>query len=135
MRRPTERRRQNRHALPRTAEARVEFEYPAPGGWPCVMPLRDVSAAGLSIVLTHELPGLEVGSRLDGATVRIGTHAFLADLVMMHVTPGPSKGAVCGALIYPAEDCDLLTLRKAIAELEGRPATAPAAARLGSRRF
>lgn len=126
MRRPVNRRHHNRLALPAGAAARVEFGYPDPDGHPCTMPLRDVSASGLSIVLAHELPGLEPGSRLDGAAVRIGKRAFRADLLVMHVTPGPWEGAVCGALVYPVEDDDLLTLRAMIAELETRPAAAPA---------
>jgi hypothetical protein len=88
-----------------------------------------MSAAGLSIVLEHELPGLEPGSRLDGATVRVGQRVFRADLLVMHVTPGPTRGAICGVLVYPVEDGDLLTLRDVIADLDGQPAAAPAFSR------
>jgi hypothetical protein len=118
MRPPANRRHHNRHVLPPDAAAWAEFGYPDPSGHPCTMRLRDVSASGLSIVLAHELPGLEPGSRLDGATVRIGARAFRADLLVMHVTPGPWEGAVCGALLYPAEDDDLLMLREVIDDLE-----------------
>jgi hypothetical protein len=125
MRPPVNRRHHNRHVLAPDSAARAEFGYPDPGGHPCTMPLQDMSASGLSIVLEHELPGLEAGSRLDGATVRIGTRAFRADLLVMHVTPGPWEGAVCGALVYPAEDGDLLTLREVIADLEAGSTVAP----------
>jgi len=123
---PVNRRIHNRHVLPPGAEALAKFGYPGPDGHPCTMPIRDVSASGLSIVLAHELPGLEPGSRLDGATVCIGDRSFRADLLVMHVTPEPAKGAICGALVYPVEDADLLTLRDVLADLEGLPAEATA---------
>ncbi len=121
MHHPVNRRRHDRHRLPQSADARAEFGYPDPDGHPCTMPVRDVSASGLSIVLAHELPGLEPGSRLDGATVRVGMRSFRADLLVMHVTPGPERGAICGALVFPLEDADLLTLREVVADLERRP--------------
>ncbi len=113
-----DRRNHHRHPLPSSADARVEFGYPGPDDFRCSMPVRDVSASGLSIVLAHELPGLEPGSRLDDATVRVGLRSFRADLLVMHVTPEAVQGAVCGALVYPVEDADLLTLREEIADLE-----------------
>ena len=122
---PANRRHHNRHLLAPGSGARAEFEFPGPGGHPCAMPLRDMSASGLSIVLAHELPGLEPGSRLDGATVRVGDRAFHADLLVMHVTPEPARGAVCGALVYPVEDEDLLTLRAVIADLDGQTTAPP----------
>ncbi len=126
MQRPANRRHHHRHLLSPAEEARAEFGYPGPDGHPCTMPIRDLSASGLSMVLAHELPGLEPGSRLDGATVRVGRRAFRADLLVMHVTPDSLKGAVCGVLVYPVEDADLLTLRDVIADLEGLPAEAAA---------
>jgi hypothetical protein len=131
MRPPVNRRRQSRHVLTFDPAGRAEFGYPDPGGHPCSMPLRDMSASGLSIVLAHEMPGLEAGSRLDGATIRVGKREFRADLLVMHVTPGPSEGAVCGALVYPAEDSDLLTMREVIADLEARSAAPEATEALG----
>ncbi len=128
---PVNRRGHNRHVLPPSAAGLAEFGYPGPGDHPCKMALRDVSASGLSIVLAHELPGLEPGSRLDGATLRIGARTFRADLLVMHVTPGPRAGAICGALVFPVEDADLLTLREVIADLEARLAE-PAGVPLGA---
>ncbi len=121
MQHPVNRRRHNRHPLPSCTEARAEFGYPGPEGHPCSMRVRDLSASGLSMVLAHELPGLEPGSRLDGATVRVGARSFRADLLVMHVTPAPQEGAICGVLLFPAEDDDLLVLREVVAELDGRP--------------
>ncbi len=125
---PVNRRRHNRHPLPPSAEARVEFGYPSPDGHPCTMRVRDLSASGLSMVLAHELPGLEPGSRLDGATVHIGARSFRADLLVMHVTPAPQEGAICGALLFPVEDDDLLVLREVVAELDERPSEVAASA-------
>jgi len=123
MRPPVNRRYHDRHVLTPDAAACVEFGYPTPQGHPCKMQLRDVSASGLSVVLSHELPGLEAGSRIDGAVLTVGERVFRADLLVMHVTPEPTQGGVFGALVYPERDRDILTLRKVITELEGREAT------------
>lgn len=114
------RRRHNRFLLEAADEATVAFRFPDRKGHPCRMPLRDVSSAGLSFRLAHELPGLEPGFRLDGSTVAIAGRVIVGDLLVMHVTPVPCAGAVCGALFYPRQDRDILSMRGLLADLAAR---------------
>ncbi len=134
MRPPVCRRLHNRFRIGETGDGLVAFGYPDPGGHLCRMPLHDLSAAGLSFRLAHELPGLEAGCRLDGVSVTIAHRVIEGDLLVMHVTPGPCAGAVCGALFYPREDRDILELRGLLAELSARAGVAEDAAGVGTRR-
>ncbi len=123
------RRGHRRYALSPGAEATVEFGYPEPDGYACAMALKDLSASGLSVTLAHELPGLEPGRAIAGATVRVRGRAFRGDLLVMHLTPDATPGSVFGALFFPASDGDLLVLRETVAALEAdEPVAAPAAA-------
>lgn len=115
------RRSHGRYSLQDHVEGELSFRYPQ-GGHPCVMPLRDISRSGLSFVLVHELPGLDVGDSIDGAQLRIGRHEIRGDLLVMRLNPDASSGSVCGALFYPAEDEDILALRASLAELEAADA-------------
>lgn len=97
----------------------VVFGFPRPQDPPCTMQLRDISQSGLAFVLPHELPGLEVGDNLEDVCVRIGERELRGDMLIMHFTPDASAGSVCGALLYPREDEDLLMLRAILGELAG----------------
>ena len=108
------RRRHARHRFSENAEASVEFGYPNPQSRRCSMRIRDISPSGLSFVLSHELPGLEVGTCIRGASVRVEGHAFHGDLLVMHVTPSNDPGSICGVLFYPASDEDLDRLNAAL---------------------
>ena len=82
------------------------------------MRLRDLSQSGLSFVLSHELPGLSIGDSIDHVHVRVDGRQIRGDLLIMHLSPDASGGSVCGALFYPLEDEDVLTLREVIRALE-----------------
>lgn len=115
---PACRRTHPRFPLEPERAARVEFEFPKPGcGW-SDMPLRDVSQAGLSFVLTHELPGLTVGDCIAQVQVHVDGRLIRGDLLVMHLSPNASAGAVCGALFYPVEDADVLSMRDLVRVLE-----------------
>jgi len=43
---------------------------------------------------------------------------FRGELLVMHITPSPESGSVCGGLFYPAGDADVLALRKLVRRLE-----------------
>jgi len=102
------RRRAPRHAIPAGVDAQVQFGWPTPAAHRCVMAVRDISASGLSLVLAHDLPGLELGRCIHKVAIRIGGRRVFADLLVMHITPAPFAGAVCGCLIYPLDDPDIL---------------------------
>lgn len=112
------RRAHRRYRPPAGIEATIRFMYPDSNGDPSCVKVKDISPAGLSFILNQALPGLEVGSHLDDVEVRVGEHGFRGDLVVLHLTPTPHPGSVCGALFYPASDDDLLVFRALIYQLK-----------------
>ncbi len=112
------RRSSSRIALDSLYDAVIEFGYPTPGGHPCSMPLKEISPSGLSFMLAHELPGIEVGRALERVKLKINGHTVRGDLVVMHLTPDENPGSVCGGLFHPWRDSDILNLEKLIQELE-----------------
>lgn len=102
------RRRVPRHAIPPGVDAQVQFGWPNPASHRCAMAVRDISASGLSFVLAHDLPGLELGRSINKTAIRIAGRRVFGDLLVMHITPGPFAGAVCGCLIYPLDDSDVV---------------------------
>ena len=107
-----------RYAVSKSHHARLEFDYPGPGGKRYDLPLTDLSVSGLSFDCDDELPGLESGTTLSPVVIRLGKCDIHGDLLVMHVTSEPSTVTVCGALFYPAKDADLLKLKSAIAGIE-----------------
>ena len=110
------RRRHPRRTLPQDGRHVIEFDWPNERGDACRMPLKDISPAGLSFVLEHELPGLEICSPINGVTARLGRHAIRCDLVVIHITSGHGRSTICGALVYPATDGDLRKLKRVVGE-------------------
>lgn len=107
-----------KHRRYRTADdAFVEFEYPRAKGRPCRLRVEDLSASGLSFVCEDDSLGrVEVGTSIPQAVVRVGECSIRADLVVMHLTREGSR-RVCGALLYPSSDTDILMLKGVVAGL------------------
>jgi hypothetical protein len=61
---------------------------------------------------------MESGSTISGASVRIRECVIQGDLVVMHVTPRSDSRILCGALLYPATDHDLLKLKAVLAGMQ-----------------
>jgi hypothetical protein len=118
--RTSTRRRQRRFALGSASAARVGFEYPSRNGRRYDLPLVNISKSGLSFALAghDDLAGLDPGTIIPQAAVRIGECSIAGELVLMHLTPDPFSRATCGALFYPASDEDLIKLRSLIAGME-----------------
>jgi hypothetical protein len=114
------RRRHKRFVVPKDAGARVNFDFPRAGDHPCSMALRDISAGGLCFVLEHDLPGLDVGQVIDQSEVLGFGQSIRGELFLMHLTPAATKGAVCGALFFPAGDRNILAWQALVAGLEQR---------------
>ena len=112
------RRRVQRHAVVLDEGAFVEFSHPTAGG-KCRLPLSDLSPAGLSFHSEPgELPPIESGASIPDASLRIRECIIQGDLVVMHVTPCSDSRILCGALLYPATDHDLLKLKAVLAGME-----------------
>jgi len=114
------RRKQARYTMTQDPEAFVEFPVPRAGGRTVRLPLVNLSASGVSFAVENdsELVQLEAGTTIPRAVARVGTHRVRGELVVMHVTGGRDSRYVCGALLYPATNADLVELRGLIAELE-----------------
>jgi len=96
----------------------VEFEFPTTGQR-TRLPLSDLSHSGLSFHGEEtDLPPVESGTTIPGASIRIRECIIQGDLVVMHVTPRPDARIACGALLYPATDHDLLKLKAVLAGME-----------------
>jgi len=112
------RRRTPRHAVVLDHDAFVEFDLPGPGG-KCRLPLSDLSHSGLSFHgEVAEISSIESGSTIPDVSLRIRECIIQGDLVVMHVTPRPDSRILCGALLYPATDHDLLKLKAVLAGME-----------------
>lgn len=114
------RRKHRRLTPPETATAEVRFGYPRPGGAPCSMRLRDISASGLSFIINRDLPGFEIGRAIDGATLVLGAAHVRGDLLVMRLTPDSGAGSICGALFFPQHDEDIVALQRLVTDLERR---------------
>ncbi len=112
------RRRVPRHAVVLDEGAFVEFSHPKSGD-KCRLPLSDLSHSGLSFYgEPAEMPAVESGASLPGASLRIRECIIQGDLVVMHVTAREDSRILCGALLYPATDNDLLKLKAVLAGME-----------------
>ena len=107
-----------RYAILKSHHARLEFDYPGPGGKRYDLPLIDISVSGLSFNCGDDLPLLESGTTLSPIIIRLGKCDIHGDLLVMHATSDPPGETTCGALFYPAKDADLLKLKSAIAGIE-----------------
>jgi hypothetical protein len=112
------RRLQNRFAIPAEANGILQFRYPGPNGRNIEVRLRDLSLSGLSLTLPEEMTGVQPGDIVKAIEARVASKTFRGDLLVMHVSPANETGAVCGGLFYPEGDEDLITIRLVVRALE-----------------
>ena len=120
------RRLQRRYHLAPESGARMKFTYPAPAGVPYDLRLRDISLSGLSMMIPGDFPEMQAGDMIRGIEVRVSRKSFRGDLLVMHVTPTPEYGGICGGLFYPEGDEDLITVRLVIKALDAADLAPPA---------
>jgi hypothetical protein len=116
--RPSERRRHPRWLVPDDGRHVVEMWWPSRKGHRVTTPLHDLSPAGLSFRLEEDLPGLEVCRPIRSVHVRLGALSIRADLVVIHITSTPGRPTICGTLVYPKTDDDLVALKAWLATHE-----------------
>ncbi len=114
------RRKHVRYTLP-PGTSWIEFPYPEPGGSTCTMRLRDISACGISFILDHDLPGLDIGDTVRDARLRVDETTIEADLLVMHLTPDATRGSICGALLFPDGDHNIVAVQKLLETLQSKP--------------
>jgi hypothetical protein len=111
------RRYNTRYWLPHAGEAFVEFALADGHAW--CLDLVNVSYGGLCFGLDDNgRPFLEVGSRIDGAVVRVGEIEISGDLLIAHATEQFGAGTLCGAEFKPSKECDGQRLTTLIDQLD-----------------
>jgi len=109
------RQRDRRYPLFRPHKASVEFAW---GRKTWLLPLVDVSVAGLSFVTDEEVPGLAVGARIEDAVVRVAECEIRGNVAVRHATSHPDWTTLYGGIFYPAAEADLLKLSGVLAGID-----------------
>ena len=118
------RQRDRRYALFRPQKASVDFSH---GGREWHLPLVDVSVAGLSFVTDEQVPGLEVGARLENVVMRIAECEIRGNVAVRHATSHPDWTTLYGGIFYPLDESDLLKLSGVLAGIDAlQPPRSPA---------
>ena len=107
-----------RFAIPEGAEATVGFVYPGPNGPRHDLQVVDVSVSGLSFVAGRELSGVGSGSTIPEVVIRFAGCEVRGEMLVMHVTPRTPEKRTIGALLYPAQDVDLVKWNSLVAGIE-----------------
>jgi hypothetical protein len=109
------RRSHRRHRLVDDGRCRVDFTYPKPHGAELSLAMLDISVAGLCFMMADEMGEVEPGMAIDEVVIRLGDLEIRGDLMVIHVN---NERGLCGALLYPKEDIDLIKIRSVIAGIE-----------------
>jgi hypothetical protein len=107
-----------RFAIPEGAEATVEFHYPGPNGPRHALSIVDISVSGLSFLAGRELAAVDSGSTIPEVVVRFAGCEVHGEMLVMHVTPRTPEKRTIGALLYPAQDVDLVKWNSVVAGIE-----------------
>ena len=76
------------------------IEFTGPDGTAHKRPLIELSVSGGSFQLPERIPGLEVGTTVDGGVIRFGKVEIHVNFAIRHVTHGGGKGYECGVQFY-----------------------------------
>lgn len=114
---PRSRRTLERHRVPESRESCATFRWPETDGSVVTAGIHDLSYAGISLVFAEDAPPFRVGALLRSVELRVNGTTFSGEILVMHVTPAPGAGTVCGGLFYPLRDEDVLALRRVVANL------------------
>ncbi|RMG48694.1 MAG: hypothetical protein D6718_01235 [Acidobacteria bacterium] len=116
------RRKHRRFRLPPGVSGRVRFLYPFLGPRPVDLPLRDISASGISFTFSRPLPLLEPGDCLPEVTLVVGDLTIEGELLVMNLRTSARDDGVCGGLFFPADDEEIERYQRLVAWLEtGEP--------------
>ena len=79
---------------------KAEIQFTGPDGTAHRWPLIELSFSGGSFQLPERIPGLEVGTTVDGGVIRFGKFEIHVNFTIRHVTHGGGKGYECGVQFY-----------------------------------
>ena len=105
-----------RSRIPEFQEAEIEFT--GPDGTAHKLPLIELSTSGGSFLLPERIPGLEVGTMVEGSVIRIGEFEIHVNLQIRHVTRVDPKRYECGVQLYTMNEQDGNELTALISQLQ-----------------
>ncbi len=96
-----------------------DIEFTGPDGTAHKRPLIELSVTGGSFQLPERIPGLEVGTTVEGSVIRVGKFEVRVNFVIRRVTRGDGKAYEYGVL-YTMNDQDRAALYNVMAALISR---------------
>ena len=84
----------------------AEIEFTGPDGTAHKRPLIELSLNGGSFQLPERIPGLEVGTTVEGSVIRVGELEVHVNFKIRHVTRDDVTGYECGVQLYKMSDRD-----------------------------
>ena len=113
------RREETRHLLPGSLGAEIEFD--GPDGGRHRLPLTEISFGGASFSMPYRLPGIENGTMLTDALIRVGQFEMQGNLAVLHTTRGFVSKYTYGVQFYPKTASDRNQLIGLVSHLERLP--------------
>ena len=110
------RREDPRSRIPGFQDAKIEFT--GPDGTAHKRQLIELSVNGGSFQLPERIPGLEVGTTVEGSVIRVGEFEIHVNFKILHVTPDDGKGYECGVQLYTMSDQDRNEIAALISRLQ-----------------
>ncbi len=111
-----DRREDPRSRIPAFQDAEIAFT--GPDGTAHKRPLTELSASGGSFQLPERIPGLEVGTTVEGSVIRFGDFKVHVNLTIRHVTHGDGKAYEYGVQIDTMNDQDRNEMAALISRLQ-----------------
>jgi len=106
-----------RFAIPPDLDGRIAFHYPNAEGRRITASLLDLSIAGLSFALDHELPLIVRGARIEGAVLLVADREIEGNVRIMYCSRDEAGPAIYGGIFYPATERDQLEMNGLLAAL------------------
>ncbi len=111
-----DRREDPRSRIPGFQDAEIEFT--GPDGTAHKRQLIELSVNGGSFQLPERIPGLELGTPVEGSVIRIGEFEVRVNFVIRHVTRDDEPGYECGVQLYTMSEQDRNEIAALISRLQ-----------------
>ena len=112
----TDRREDLRSRVPDFQDAEIEFT--GPDGTAHKWPLIELSFGGGSFQFPERIPGLEVGTTVEGSVIRFGKFEIHINFTIRHVTGDCGKGYECGVQFYKMSAQSRIEIEALISQLQ-----------------
>ena len=96
----------------------AEIEFTEPDGAAHKCPLIELSVGGGSFQLPEQIPGLEVGTTVEGSVIRVGEFKIHVNFVVRRVTRYEGGAYECGVQLYTMSEQDRNEMNALISQLQ-----------------